>query len=64
MNMIIDEDLQENEETKNDDRYLVPGLVRGLAILQAFNKEAKEMTISEIAEILDVNRSKIGRAHV
>ncbi len=61
MNMIIDEDLQENEETKNDDRYLVPGLVRGLAILQAFNKEAKEMTISEIAEILDVNRSSAFR---
>ena len=47
--------------TKNDDRYLVPGLVRGLAILQAFNQQAQEMTITEIAEILEVNRSSAFR---
>ena len=61
MSIMIDEDVTESEERKNDERYLVPGLVRGLAILQAFNKEAQEMTISEIAEILDVNRSSAFR---
>jgi len=61
MSLVIEEDVQEAEITKNDDRYLVPGLVRGLAILQAFNQEAQEMTISEIAEILDVNRSSAFR---
>ncbi|MDU5772544.1 MAG: IclR family transcriptional regulator, partial [Acinetobacter sp.] len=29
MSIAIDEDSQESETTKNDDRYLVPGLVRG-----------------------------------
>jgi len=53
MSIAIDEDSQESETTKNDDRYLVPGLVRGLAILQAFNQQAQEMTITEIAEILE-----------
>ncbi len=52
MSLEIEEDSQESETTKNDDRYLVPGLVRGLAILQAFNQQAQEMTITEIAEIL------------
>lgn len=49
------------KQQKNDDRYLVPGLVRGLAILQAFNQQAQEMTITEIAEILEVNRSSAFR---
>lgn len=61
MSIAIDEDSQESETTKNDDRYLVPGLVRGLAILQAFNQQAQEMTITEIAEILEVNRSSAFR---
>ncbi len=61
MSLVIEEDVQEAEITKNDDRYLVPYFVRGLAILQAFNQEAQEMTISEIAEILDVNRSSAFR---
>ena len=61
MSLEIEEDSQESETTKNDDRYLVPGLVRGLAILQAFNQQAQEMTITEIAEILEVNRSSAFR---
>ncbi|MEC8058190.1 MAG: IclR family transcriptional regulator, partial [Pseudomonadota bacterium] len=28
MSLVIEEDVQEAEITKNDDRYLVPGLVR------------------------------------
>lgn len=61
MSIAVEEDVVDVEASKNDDRYLVPGLVRGLAILQAFNQEAQEMTISEIAEILDVNRSSAFR---
>lgn len=61
MSLEIEEDSQESETTKNDDRYLVPWLVRGLAILQAFNQQAQEMTITEIAEILEVNRSSAFR---
>lgn len=51
----------EDTLSKNDERYLVPGLIRGLAILEAFNRESTEMTITEIAEILEVNRSSAFR---
>lgn len=53
--------IEENQVNKNDERYLVPGLIRGLAILEAFNREAQEMTITDIAEILNVNRSSAFR---
>lgn len=49
------------ELNKNDERYLVPGLVRGLAILKLFDRNHQEMTISEIAEKIDVNRSSAFR---
>lgn len=61
MSLVIEEEIQQSESSKNDDRYLVPGLARGLAILQSFNEQSQEMTISEIAEILDVNRSSAFR---
>lgn len=61
MNSSIETDSQESDAIKNEERYLVPGLVRGLAILQAFNQQTQEMTITEIAEILDVNRSSAFR---
>jgi DNA-binding IclR family transcriptional regulator len=61
MSDIHEEEIHESDSTKNDERYLVPGLVRGLAILHAFNHEAQEMTISEIAEIIEVNRSSAFR---
>lgn len=48
-------------ESNHDDRYLVPGLVRGLAILKLFDQDHQEMTISEIAEKLDINRSSAFR---
>ena len=51
----------DDQAHKNDERYLVPGLIRGLAILEAFNREAREMTITDIAEILEVNRSSAFR---
>lgn len=61
MNSSIETDSQESDAIKNEERYLVPGLVRGLAILQAFNQQTQEMTITEIAEVLDVNRSSAFR---
>lgn len=39
------------------DRYLVPGLQRGLQILQAFTPERSEMTLSEIAASTGMTRS-------
>jgi DNA-binding IclR family transcriptional regulator len=44
-----------------EDRYLVPGLVRGLEVLQAFTPEAPRRTQSEIAAALGVTRSAIFR---
>lgn len=49
------------EAQKNEERYLVPGLVRGLSILRLFDEHNQEMTITEIAEKLDVNRSSAFR---
>lgn len=40
-----------------DDRYIVPGLLRGLHILQAFTPERSEMTLSEIARSVGMTRS-------
>ena len=61
MNLINDALLEQNAEPNNDERYLVPGLVRGLAIIKLFDQQHQEMTISEIAEKLDVNRSSAFR---
>ncbi|WP_071675586.1 IclR family transcriptional regulator [Nioella nitratireducens] len=41
----------------SEDRYLVPGLVRGLKALQAFTPEQPTLTLSEIAQKLGVSRS-------
>ncbi len=43
------------------DRYLVPGLVRGLEVLAAFTPDAPRRTQSEIAATLGVTRSAIFR---
>lgn len=40
-----------------DDRYLVPGLVRGLQALQAFTPERRRMTLVEIGAALGITRS-------
>jgi DNA-binding IclR family transcriptional regulator len=45
-----------------EDRYLVPGLLRGLAVLDAFTPNRREMTLSEIAQILGLSRSAAFRA--
>lgn len=39
------------------DRYLVPGLVRGLQALKAFTPERPNLSLSEIAELLGTSRS-------
>lgn len=61
MHDLAKESVTENLTNKNEEKYIVPGLIRGLAILEAFNRESTEMTISEIAEILDINRSSAFR---
>lgn len=61
MNSTEAEVMLDQETHKNEDRYLVPGLVRGLSILSLFNENNQEMTISEIAEKIDVNRSSAFR---
>lgn len=48
---------QENDQEK----YLVPGLVRGLKILELFTPEQSEMSLSEISSALDINRSSTFR---
>lgn len=58
---VIETLTEETQLNKNDERYLVPGLMRGLAILEAFNHELSEMTITDIAEVLEVNRSSAFR---
>ena len=48
-------------QENNHDKYLVPGLIRGLKILESFTSERSEMTLSEISEILEINRSSAFR---
>lgn len=42
---------------KPDDRYMVPGLSRGLAVIEAFTGGKAALTLAEIARALGVNRS-------
>lgn len=43
------------------DRYIVPGLVRGLEVLQAFTPERPRLTLGELAEATGVTRSAVFR---
>lgn len=47
---------------ESDDRYLVPGLIRGLDVLQAFTPERPSLSLSEIARHLGVSRSAAFRS--
>jgi DNA-binding IclR family transcriptional regulator len=40
-----------------EDRYLVPGLMRGLQVLGAFTPERREMSLSEVARAIGQSRS-------
>lgn len=44
------------------DRYLVPGLIRGLHVLTAFTPQRREMSLSDLARILGVSRSAAFRS--
>lgn len=43
--------------SQSDDKYLVPGLIRGLQVLQSFTPENREMTLSDVARRLGTTRS-------
>ncbi|MGR3316464.1 IclR family transcriptional regulator [Roseovarius indicus] len=47
----------EQKDDKVDERYIVPGLARGLAILHLFSRENPELTLSELADGLGLSRS-------
>ncbi|MFT8242935.1 IclR family transcriptional regulator [Roseomonas sp. BN140053] len=47
--------------TAAEDRYLVPGLVRGLQALQAFTPDRRRMTLGELAAAVGVTRSAVFR---
>ncbi|WP_404477788.1 IclR family transcriptional regulator [Novosphingobium sp. BL-52-GroH] len=40
-----------------DERYIVPGLVRGLQVLQSFTRERQEQTVAEVARQIGTTRS-------
>ena len=42
---------------EQQDRYIVPGLVRGLSILRIFSNEHQELSIAEIARKINTTRS-------
>jgi DNA-binding IclR family transcriptional regulator len=46
-----------NDRSKSKDRYLVPGLVRGLEALRAFTPERPNLSLGELADILGTTRS-------
>lgn len=43
--------------TQNEDRYLVPGLLRGLNVLKLFTPDRPSWSLKEIAEALGITRS-------
>ncbi len=45
----------------NEDRYLVPGLIRGLEVMQAFTPERPRLTLGELAAAAGVTRSAVFR---
>ena len=51
------EDPPVRSKGEKQDRYIVPGLVRGLAILTAFSNEDQELGVSDIARKIGTTRS-------
>ena len=47
--------------TDNKNRYVVPGLARGLLLLQLFNRRQRTLGAPEIAKALGVPRSTVFR---
>lgn len=48
-------------QSSEEDRYIVPGLVRGLQVLRAFTPERPNLTLTELANILGTTRSAVFR---
>lgn len=48
-------------EKSDKDRYLVPGIVRGIEILRLFSAEQRTLTAPEIARAMDIPRSTVFR---
>lgn len=46
---------------KNDDRYTVPALMRGLQLLMLFNRDERELTGAEISRRLELPRASVFR---
>lgn len=49
--------MQLDKSSETETRYIVPGLIRGLQILQAFTQDRQELTVADLARLVDVNRS-------
>ena len=41
-------------QNTGDGRYMVPGLVRGLALLEAFGDERASLSLAKLLPVLDV----------
>ncbi|MBT0668145.1 IclR family transcriptional regulator [Novosphingobium profundi] len=48
---------QSETSSEIDERYIVPGLVRGLQVLQSFTRERQEQTVAEVARQIGATRS-------
>lgn len=46
---------------KTEDRYLVPGLARGMEVLQAFSPRRPDLSLAELAAALGITRSALFR---
>jgi len=51
-----------HSDSADEDRYLVPGLIRGLAVLRCFTPDRPEMSLSDIARALGTTRSAAFRS--
>ncbi|MET3794735.1 IclR family transcriptional regulator [Aquamicrobium terrae] len=49
------------QQHKNHERYLVPGLMRGLELLQSFDHETPALRLSELAQKVGMSRSSAFR---
>lgn len=49
------------DQAEADDRYMVPGLVRGLQVLESFSAERPELSLSDLGRELGISRSSAYR---
>jgi DNA-binding IclR family transcriptional regulator len=49
------------EIAKNHERYMVPGLERGLKLLSVFSRATPELSLADLARRLDLSRSSVFR---